>query len=140
MNINGAKGRISELQSTISKEDTEIQRLQERLNALGSRAINYDEIKANLRALRDRNLYEASFEDKVDIISKLGISVCPAEDLSTMKVTCQVNLQRLSSQNEKQNTKVKDDLNKGCGKVMVGEPPGYRTRDTLIKSYPDFPA
>ncbi|MFC1998836.1 tyrosine-type recombinase/integrase [Chloroflexota bacterium] len=132
--LNEAKGRVSGFQSAISKEEMGIQRLQERLNAIGSHTVNYDEIKNNLRVLRDRNLCEASFDDKVDIISKLGISVCPSEDLSTMKVTCQVNLQQLNSQNEKQNANGKGELNQGCGKVMVGEPPGTRTRNTLIKS------
>jgi len=46
-----------------------------------------------LKALRDRNLEDASFEDKLDIIAKFGIRVYPSEDLKTMRVTCGLNLQ-----------------------------------------------
>jgi len=50
-----------------------------------------------LKALRDRSLDEATFEEKLDIVSKLGIKVYPSEDLKSMRVVCHVNLEKVQS-------------------------------------------
>ena len=51
-----------------------------------------------LRALRTKNLDEATFGEKLDIISYLGIKVYPTEDLTSMKVKCQLNLKQSDTQ------------------------------------------
>ena len=42
--------------------------------------------------MRSRNLDKATFEEKSDLVTKLGIQVYPSEDLKSMKVKCQLNL------------------------------------------------
>ena len=54
-----------------------------------------------LKALRDRNLDEVTFAEKLDIVYKLGIRVYPSEDLRSMKVLCQLNLEQLQSHHPK---------------------------------------
>jgi hypothetical protein len=49
-------------------------------------------MRMELKTLRDRNLDEASFEERLDIISKLGIKVYPPEDLKSMRVLCSLTL------------------------------------------------
>lgn len=44
-----------------------------------------------MKALRDRNVDEATFE------RELGIKVYPSEDLRLMRVLCQLNLQQVQS-------------------------------------------
>ena len=58
-------------------------------------------IREKLKAFRNRNLYEATFEEKLDIISKLGIKVYPSEDLTSIRVLCELNLEQLQA--DKQN-------------------------------------
>ncbi len=38
--------------------------------------------------LRDQNLDGATFEERAEIVTKLGIEVYPAEDLKSMRVRC----------------------------------------------------
>ena len=49
-------------------------------------------MKCALQALRDRNLDNATFDEQVDIVSRLGIKVYPSEDVKAMKVVAEVNL------------------------------------------------
>ena len=55
--------------------------------------VKVDELKKELEKLAQKNLEEATFGDKRDIISELGIKVYPSEDLKTMKVKCTLNLE-----------------------------------------------
>jgi len=45
-----------------------------------------------LKALRDRNLKEATFEERADLVARLGIRVLPSEDLKSRKISCRLNL------------------------------------------------
>jgi hypothetical protein len=38
-------------------------------------------LRQELKALRDRNLHGSAFEDKANLVSKLGIKILPSEDL-----------------------------------------------------------
>jgi len=58
-------------------------------------------IRENLKAFCNRNLYEVTFREKLDIISKLGIKVYPSKDLTSMGVLCELNLEQLQA--DKQN-------------------------------------
>jgi len=58
-------------------------------------------IRENLKAFGNRNLYEATFREKLDIISKLGIKVYPSKDLTSMGVLCELTLEQLQA--DKQN-------------------------------------
>jgi hypothetical protein len=97
-------------------------------------------IRDGLKALRDRNLDEATFEDKLDIISKLGIKVYPSEDLKSMRVACQLNLEQVQSDRQSgEMDKVDSVTSQGdeeresaieCRKVLFGSPYGIRTLRT----------
>lgn len=43
------------------------------------------------------NLGWGTSQQKLDIVTKLGIKVCLSEDLKLMRVLCQLNLQQVQS-------------------------------------------
>ena len=43
-----------------------------------------------MRALRNKNLDEASFNDKVEVVAKMGIEIYPTENLKSMEVKCRL--------------------------------------------------
>ena len=45
-----------------------------------------------MRVLRDRNLDDARFQERADIIARLGIQIYPSEDLKSMRVNCRISL------------------------------------------------
>ena len=88
-------------------------------------------MREELKALRDRNLDEATFEEKLEIISKLGIKVYPSEDLKSMRVVCQLDLQQVQS--DRQSSKldlISPQADGECElaiehrKGLFGSPPG----------------
>ena len=89
-------------------------------------------MREELKALRDRKLDEATFEDKLEIVSKLGIKVYPAEDLKSMRVACQLNLEQAHQDGQSGKTANADlvrsqadgepELAARCRKVHIGPP------------------
>jgi len=75
-----------------------------------------------LKALAERNLDEATFEEKREVISKLDIKIYPSEDLKTMHIKCGVNL-------------TCEDIANGNGAVHYGkiifEPPRVIIGETM---------
>jgi site-specific DNA recombinase len=112
--LDEAKQRIAECEAAIAKAEQEPKRLQTEMNRSDAGAADIEAIKRQLKALRERNLEDASFEDKLDIIAKFGIRVYPSEDLKTMRVTCGLNLQ---FENDGE-----DESAVECRKVMFGSP------------------
>jgi len=55
-------------------------------------AIETELLRQELKALRDRNLMESTFEERTDLVAKLGIKVLPSEDLKSRKIFCRLNL------------------------------------------------
>jgi hypothetical protein len=47
-------------------------------------------LREEIRQLRDRNLDGATFEERADIIARMGVKVWPSEDLKTMRVKCRL--------------------------------------------------
>jgi hypothetical protein len=86
-----------------------------------------------LKTLRDRNLDEATFEEKMEIISTFGIMVHPAEDLKSMRVVCKVSLEE--AQSDKSQGHGESEAATGCRKVHFG-PPFRTTRKTHSKTFP----
>ena len=90
--------------------------------------------------LRDRNLDEATFGEKLTLVSKLGIKVYPSEDLRSMRVICQLDLRDVPSQDES-GTTISSETKAGwegeptneCGKVMFGSAYRIRTGDLLLE-------
>jgi len=67
---------------------------------------------ARIRALAERNLDGATFEDRRDVISKLDLRVYPSEDLKTMRPKCGLNFTC--------DDKANDSGGVQCGKIIYG--------------------
>ena len=100
-------------------------------------------MKEERKGLRDRNLDEATFEEKLEIISKLGIKVYSSEDLKSMRVLCQFNLEDVQSRTSTSQTitrekeaNVESESATECGKVMNGSPSRIRTYNLAVNSRP----
>ena len=85
-----AKSRTASYHDAVTRAEKELARLR----SFGDRSLagecSLESLKAELRAIRDGNLDKASFEEKVEVVTKLGIEVYPAEDLRTMRVKCRL--------------------------------------------------
>jgi len=57
-----------------------------------STVIDVNALRRELKILVEKNLDEATFEDKRDIMNKLDIRVYPSEDLKTAKIKCGLSL------------------------------------------------
>jgi predicted nuclease with TOPRIM domain len=90
--LDEAKKRIADQQVVIAKVEKENQRLNESMKALAGDSTDIEAMREKLKELRDRNLDKSTFEEKLEIISKLGIKVYPSEDLRSIRVFCQVDL------------------------------------------------
>ncbi|MGD0352561.1 MAG: recombinase family protein [Dehalococcoidia bacterium] len=122
-----AKMRIDEHRATIAKAEKEIKRLREELEDSVSGCTDLEALREELKVLRDSNLDGATFEERLDVISKLGIKVYPSEDLKTMRVSCQLNLGQVQSdiqsdkvQLSKSQADEECELATKCRKVMNG--------------------
>jgi len=113
--IDDAKVRIAGCQDAIGKAEQEIRRIREQVSNYSTSAIDSDTLRQELQQLATKNLEEATFEEKRDIINKLSIRVYPSEDLKTMRVKCGLKLM-IEGDN---NGSVGED---GGGIVMFGLP------------------
>ncbi len=89
-NLNEAKFKVDGYQDAIIKAEQEIKRLIGVAGGQSSR-INVEDLKKELERLARENLDKATFTEKRDIISKLGIRVYPSEDLKTMRIRCSLD-------------------------------------------------
>ena len=69
-----------------------------------------------LKKLRECNLNEATFDEKVELVTRLGIKVCPSEDLKTRRIICRLNMANNNGEREQV----------GVAKEVFGRP--YRSR------------
>jgi hypothetical protein len=127
--LDEARKRIADLQEIIVKSEKEIQRLQEIVQAKRSSAADINVMREELKGLRDRNLDATTFEEKLDIVSRLGIKVYPSEDLKSMRVLCELNLDRVHADNRGGEIESKEIQANGkndsaieCRKVTIGPP------------------
>jgi hypothetical protein len=81
-------------------------------------------LRQELKALRDRNLQESTFEERADLVAKLGIKIAPSEDLKSRKIFCRLNLAEVNEKREQA----------GFAKVTFGGAGGTRTPDLLTAS------
>lgn len=140
--LDEAKKRIADLQETTAKAEDEIQRLQKAVRARHSSTADINATRDELKALRDRNLDAATFEEKLDIVSRLGIKVYPSEDLKSMRVLCQPNLDQVHSDSwsdKMESNEIQADAEcesaSECRKVMFGPPRvtiGRTPNDSII--------
>ena len=90
-----ARKKKSDYQDVIEKETHEISRLQAQKGAQGFSRGDAEVLRQELKALRERNLKEATFEEKGDLVAMLGIKVYPAEDLKSRRIVCRLNLKKV---------------------------------------------
>ena len=84
-----------------------------------------ERLRLELKNLQDRNMAEASFEERLDLVGRLGIKVYPSEDLKSRRIKCGMDIRGIQKIGEQE----------GFAKVVYGRPYRSRTCDTLIKSH-----
>jgi len=57
-------------------------------------------LRQELREIRDRNLRESTFEERADLVAKLGIKILPSENLKSRKISCRLNLAEVNEESE----------------------------------------
>jgi DNA invertase Pin-like site-specific DNA recombinase len=107
--------KLAEHHEVIARAESEIERLHAQMANKGLSAVEAELLWRELKELRDRNLQDATFEGKSDLIAKLGIKVLPSEDLKSRKILCRLNLVKTNNQEREQ---------AGFAKVTFGGPFG----------------
>ena len=82
-----------------------------------------ESLRIELKNLQDRNMAEASFEERLDLVARLGIKVYPSEDLKSRRIKCGMNIRDI------QKTREQD----GFAKVVYGSAYRIRTGDLLLE-------
>jgi DNA invertase Pin-like site-specific DNA recombinase len=116
--------KLTEHRQAIARAESEIGRLHKQMASTGLSAIEAEMLRQELKALRDRNLMKSTFEERIDLIAKLGIKVLPSEDLNSRKIFCRLNLAKVNDEKEQN----------GFAKVMFGRPYRIRTHDVLLEA------
>ena len=81
--------KVKELRQIIANTEQEI----ENIDTMYMRKnFNLDSLRQELLSLRSQNLEEASFEEKAELIARLGVKVIPGEDLKTRRICCRLNM------------------------------------------------
>ena len=84
--------KLTEQRELIARRESEIARLRGQMADRGLSSIEAELLRHELKALRDRNLQESTFEERAELIAKLGIKILPSEDLKSRKIFCRLNL------------------------------------------------
>ncbi len=93
-----AKFRKQKGQEAINTAQLEINTLKEQLNAGGFTPDTVKSLRLELKSLQDRNMAEASFEERLDLVARLGVKVYPSEDLKSRRIKCGVDLGEIQKQ------------------------------------------
>ena len=81
------KEKIRAYRDSISRAEMEIHRLQSIMDQKATSRQSREEAVQILETLRDTNLENASFEEKCDLIAKLGIKVYPSEEGNVVRIS-----------------------------------------------------
>jgi hypothetical protein len=87
-----AVARIGELRIALEKADIEIARLQGIVQTAKQSEEKVEATKKALEKLRDTNLKTANFQEKAELVARLGIKIYPSEDLTYMRMYCGLNI------------------------------------------------
>lgn len=112
-----ANSKLSEHRETIAMAEAEIHRLRADTKGRGLGPTQIELLRQRLTSLRERNLQESTFEEKVDLVARLGIKVRPSEDLKSRKISCRLNLLHVAGEGELSD----------FAKAVFGGPSGIRT-------------
>ena len=116
--------KLAEHRAAIAKSEAEIVRLREQMSNRSLSAVEAELLRRELTALRDRNLSGSTFEDRTELVAKLGIRILPSEDLKSRKIFCRLNLVKQNDGKEQA----------GFAKVTFGGADGIRTHYLLTAS------
>ena len=116
--------KLTEHREAIARAESEIGRLREQMANRSLSAIEAELLRQELKALRDRNLRESTFEERTDLVAKLGIKILPSEDLKSRKIFCRLNLAEVNKKREQTS----------LAKVTFGGAGGIRTPYLLTAS------
>jgi DNA invertase Pin-like site-specific DNA recombinase len=102
------KRKLTEMRARLALAEQEI-------NTLSSHYTSHDidtvALRTELMVLRHNSIKNASFEDRLELVSRLGIKIEPAEDLKSRRIKCCLNPQDLG---------LKGGDNSGFAKVTFG--------------------
>ncbi len=113
--------KLAEHREAIARAEPEIARLRDQMANRSLSAIEAELLRQELKALRDQNLREPTFEERADLVAKLGIKILPSEDLKSRKIFCRLNLAEINEEREQAS----------FAKVTPGGAEGTRTPDLL---------
>ena len=83
-----AKSRIAQHQREVASAEEEVVRLRREASGPAMDSIRVEALREELKTLRNSNLEQATFEEKLELVTRLGIQVFPSEDLTSMRVKC----------------------------------------------------
>jgi hypothetical protein len=95
-----AQTKLTEHRETIASAESEISRLGEQISNRGMGIFKAELLRQELKEIRDRNLQESTFEERADLVAKLGIKILPSEDLKSRKIFCRLNLSKENEERE----------------------------------------
>ena len=90
--------KLTEHREAIARAESEIRRLREYMANRSFSAIEAELLRQELKALRDRNLWESTVEERADLVAKLGIRILPSKDLKSGKIPCRSNLAKVNEE------------------------------------------
>jgi len=93
-----ARARILEQRQRIERAKAEKAKLEALLKRLKEDTTDSERIRQTLEEIRDRNLNQATFEEKRRIVELLDIKVYPWEERYGAQLTCAIQLESLSHQ------------------------------------------
>ena len=120
-----AKLRKQKSLEAINTAQVEIDVLKKQFNASGFTPDGIENLRLELMSLQNRNMAEANFEERLDLVARLGIKIYSSEDLKSRRIKCGVDIRGIRKTGEQN----------GYAKVVFGRPYRSRTCDTLIKRY-----
>ncbi len=94
------KIKLAEHREAIARAELEIERLRDQMANRGLSAAEAEMLHLKLKELRDRNLQESTFEEKTELVARLGIKILPSEGLTSRKVHCRLNLAQANNGRE----------------------------------------
>ena len=107
-----AEENIQAYRNLISQVEKEVYRLQKIMAQQALNKKTKEEMCRVLDTIRDINLKNVSFNDKQNLIAKLGIKVYPSEDWCNIKVTTAIDLASLDG----------DRASALCYKINIASP------------------
>ena len=133
-----AQNRVAQLKADIGEAEREIKRLRERATAVPRSAADMAALKGELRSLRDRNLDEAPFPERTNLVARLGLRVYPGEDLRTVQIKCRLAVDARPKPRHPPNSTLEGhetrqseqghELESGCGIVPLAPPYDTKSR------------